>query len=263
MIRALYTAATGMNAQETNIDVIANNLANVNTNSFKKSRADFQDLMYQYTVEPGAPTSASTSNPSGVQVGLGVKTAAVQKVFQQGDLTSTSNQLDVAIEGDGFFRVTQPGDGTLAYTRSGSFQLDQTGQLVTSDGYQVSPGITIPTDALSITIAQDGTVSVTTQGNTTPTSVGELTAVRFPNSAGLRAMGRNLYQETVSSGSATSGKFSENGFGRLSQGFLESSNVSVVEQVVNMITAQRAYEASSKGITTAEEMLSQAINLKR
>lgn len=263
MIRALYTAATGMNAQETNIDVIANNLANVNTNSYKKSRADFQDLMYQAVVEPGAPTSATTSSPSGIQIGLGVKTAAVQKVFEQGDLTSTSNQLDVAIEGDGFFQVTMPGDGTLAYTRGGAFQLDQNGQMVTADGYVVSPGITIPTDALSVTVAQDGTVSVTTPGNTTPTSVGQISGYRFPNNAGLRAIGRNLYQETVSSGTATNGNFSENGFGRLSQGFLESSNVSVVEQVVNMITAQRAYEASSKGITTAEDMLSQAINLKR
>lgn len=262
MIRALYTAATGMNAQETNIDVIANNLANVNTSSFKKSRADFQDLMYQYVVEPGAPTSQTTSNPSGIQVGLGVKTAAVQKVFEQGDLTSTSNQLDVAIEGDGFFQVTRA-DGTSAYTRAGAFQLDQNGQLVTSDGYTVAPGITIPTDALSVSIGQDGTVSVTTPGSTTPTSVGELTAVRFPNNAGLRATGRNLYEETISSGTPTAGRFSENGFGRLSQGFLESSNVSVVEQVVNMITAQRAYEASSKGISTAEEMLQQAINLKR
>lgn len=262
MIRALYTAATGMNAQETNIDVIANNLANVNTNSFKKSRADFQDLMYQYVVEPGAQTSASTSTPSGIQVGLGVKTAAVQKVFQQGDLTSTTNQLDVAIEGDGFFKVTLP-DTTSAYTRAGSFQLDQNGQIVTSDGYVVDPTLTIPTDALAVTIAQDGTVSYTSPGNPQPTEVGLLTGVRFPNNSGLRAIGRNLYQETVSSGTATPGKFGENGYGRLSQGFLETSNVSVVEQVVNMITAQRAYEASSKGITTAEEMLTQAINLKR
>lgn len=262
MIRALYTAATGMNAQETNIDVIANNLANVNTNSYKKSRADFQDLMYQYVVEPGAQTSATTNNSSGIQIGLGVKTAAVQKVFQQGDLTSTSNQLDVAIEGDGFFEVTLP-DTTLAYTRAGSFQLDKDGQIVTADGYVVSPTLPIPTDALSITIAQDGTVSYNSPGNPQPTEVGLLTAVRFPNNGGLRAIGRNLYQETVSSGTPTPGKFGENGYGRLSQGFLESSNVSVVEQVVNMITAQRAYEASSKGITTAEEMLSQAINMKR
>ncbi|MBX7144140.1 MAG: flagellar basal-body rod protein FlgG [Oligoflexia bacterium] len=262
MIRALYTAATGMSAQETNIDVIANNLANVNTTSFKKSRADFQDLMYQYILDPGAPSSSSSNNPSGIQVGLGVKTAAVQKVFAQGDLTSTSNQLDVAIEGDGFFQVTLP-DGSTAFTRSGAFQLDQNGQMVTSDGYIVAPGITIPNDALSVTIGQDGTVSVLQPGNTTPSSLGELTGVRFPNNAGLRAIGRNLYQETVSSGSPQAGRFSENGVGRLNQGFLESSNVSVVEQVVSMITAQRAYEASSKGISAADEMISSSINLKR
>lgn len=262
MIRALYSAATGMNAQETNIDVISNNLANVNTVGFKKGRADFQDLMYQYVVEPGAPTSQTTSNPTGVQVGLGVKTSSVQKVFTQGDLSSTGNQLDVAIEGDGFFQIQRP-DGTFAYTRSGSFQLDQTGQLVTSDGYIVAPGITVPQDSLGITIAQDGTVTVKQPNNAAPTQVGQLTAVRFPNNAGLRALGQNLYEETQASGTPVNGIFNQQGFGRLNQGFLESSNVSVVEQVVNMITAQRAYEASSKGITTADEMLNQVINLKR
>lgn len=262
MIRALYTAATGMNAQETNIDVIANNLANVNTTGFKKSRADFQDLVYQYLLEPGAPTSSTTQNPSGIQVGLGVKTAAVQKVFAQGDLTSTGNQLDVAIEGDGFFQVQQP-DGSQVYTRAGTFRLSDVGQIVTPDGYVVNPGLTIPSDALSISIGQDGTVSVKQPGSAAPTDVGQLTAVRFANNAGLRAVGRNFYEETVSSGSPVTGVFGENGVGRLSQGFLETSNVSVVEQVVNMITAQRAYEASSKGISTADNMLSEAINLKR
>lgn len=262
MIRALYSAATGMNAQETNIDVISNNLANVNTVGFKKGRADFQDLMYQYIVEPGSPTSQTTNNPSGVQVGLGVKTAAVQKVFTQGDLSSTGNQLDVAIEGDGFFQVIRP-DGSFAYTRSGTFQLDLNGQIVTSDGYIIAPGITIPQDALGITIAQDGTVTVKQPNNAVPTQVGQLTGVRFPNNGGLRAMGQNLYEETQASGAPVNGIFNQLGFGRLNQGFLESSNVSVVEQVVNMITAQRAYEASSKGITTADEMLNQVINLKR
>lgn len=262
MIRALYTSATGMNAQETNIDVIANNLANVNTIGYKKSRADFQDLIYQYLVEPGAPTSATTANPSGIQIGLGVKPVAVQKVFEQGDLASTGNQLDVAVEGDGFFQVQLP-DGSTAYTRAGAFQLDSAGQIVTPDGYVVDPGVTIPTDALAISIAANGEVSVRTPGSTTPTQVGQLTGVRFPNNAGLRALGRNLYEETSSSGTPTTGTWSENGFGSLSQGFLESSNVSVVEQVVNMITAQRAYQASSKGITTADEMLREAINTKR
>lgn len=262
MIRALYTAATGMNAQETNIDVVSNNLANSNTTAYKKSRAEFQDLLYQQVVEPGSPTSSSTANSSGVQIGLGVKTAAVQKVFAQGDLVSTSNPLDMAIEGDGFFQVQLP-DGDQAFTRAGSFQLNSQGQLTTSDGYVVDPGVTIPSDSLAISVGQDGTVSVRQPGSATTTQVGQLTGVRFANNAGLRAVGKNLYQETESSGSPTSGIFSENGFGRVSQGFIESSNVSVVEQVVNMITAQRAYEASSKGITTADEMLSLAINIKR
>jgi flagellar basal-body rod protein FlgG len=251
-----------MQAQETNLDVISNNLANVNTTGFKKSRADFQDLMYQYVVEPGAPTSQTTSNPTGVQVGLGVKTAAVQKLFTQGDLSSTGNQLDIAIEGDGFLQVTRP-DGTIAYTRTGSLRLDQNGQMVTADGFVIAPGITIPPDALGITIGQDGTVSVKQPGNVTPVQAGQLNAVRFPNNGGLRATGQGLYEETQASGAPVTGIFSQAGYGRLNQGFLESSNVSVVEQVVSMITAQRAYEASSKGITTADEMLSSAINLKR
>lgn len=262
MIRSLYSAATGMTAQELNVDTIANNLANVNTTGFKKSRADFQDLVYQYLVEPGAPTSQTTTNPSGVQVGLGVKPSSTQRLFTQGDLQSTSNPLDVAIEGDGFFRVTRP-DGTEAYSRAGNFQLDKDGNIVTSDGYQVSPGIPVPPEALAITIAQDGTVSVTTPGSTTPQELGLLSAVRFPNNAGLRSVGQNLYEETESSGAPVEGKWSESGYGRITQGFLESSNVSVVEQVVNMITAQRAYEASSKTIQTADDMLSRAINLKR
>ncbi|NMC61847.1 MAG: flagellar basal-body rod protein FlgG [SAR324 cluster bacterium] len=262
MIRSLYSAATGMTAQELNVDTIANNLANVNTIGFKKTRAEFQDLVYQYLVEPGAPTSQTTKNPSGIQVGLGVKPAATQRIFSQGDLQSTSNTLDVAIEGDGFFEITKP-DGTIAYTRAGSFQLNENGDLVTSDGYTVSPGIPIPAETLAISIAQDGKISVRTPGNTTSQEVGQLTAVRFANNAGLRAVGHNLYEETESSGAPVSGQFSENGFGRLTQGFLESSNVSVVEQVVNMITAQRAYEANSKSIQTADDMLSRAINVKR
>lgn len=262
MIRALYSAATGMQAQETTIDVISNNLANVNTTGYKKSRADFQDLMYQYIVEPGAPTSASTQNPTGIQIGLGVKTASVQKVFSQGDLSSTSNQLDVAIEGDGFFQVALP-DGTAAYTRAGTFRLSSTGDLVTPDGYTIDPTINIPSTATSISIGEDGTVSYRTADSPTAQTSGTITGVRFPNNAGLKAIGRNLYTETDSSGTPEQGTFSENGLGRLQQGFLESSNVSVVEQVVSMITAQRAYEASSKGISTADEMLSQALNLKR
>ncbi len=262
MIRALYTAATGMRAQEINIDTISNNLANVNTTGFKKSRADFQDLMYQQLTDPGAPTSANTSNPSGIQIGLGVKTAAVRKIFSQGDLTNTNEQLDLAIEGDGFF-VVQRADGTEAYTRSGSLQLNSTGQIVTSDGFQVLGPGSVPSDAQSISIGQDGTVSVRVPGSTTPTSLGQFTATRFSNPGGLRAVGQNLFEATDSSGTATPGTFGADGVGRLAQGFLESSNVSVVEQVVNMITAQRAYEASSKGVQAGEDMLSAAINLKR
>ena len=194
MLRALYTAATGMKAQETNIDVISNNLANVNTTGFKKSRADFQDLIYQYIVEPGAQTSATTSSPSGIQVGLGVKTASVQKVFQQGDLSSTGNQLDVAIEGDGFVPILLP-NGNTAYTRSGSFQLNETGQIVTSEGYQLLDGITIPQNALAISIAQDGFVSIRVPNQPNAAQGGQITGFRFPNNSGLRAIGQNLYEE--------------------------------------------------------------------
>lgn len=262
MIRALYTSASGMKAQETNIDVISNNLANVNTVGFKKSTPSFQDLFYQTIVEPGAPTSSTTSNPTGIQVGLGVKTSSVQKIFTQGDLQSTNNPLDLAIEGDGFFQVQMP-DGSTAFTRSGSFRLSSEGQIVTADGYTLDPGISIPSDATKITVARNGDVAVQTPGATAATVVGTITAVRFPNNSGLSALGQNLFAETESSGAAITGTYGENGFGRLSQGFLESSNVSVVEQVVNMITAQRAYEASSKGINAADEMLTQAINVKR
>ncbi|MCB0317871.1 MAG: flagellar basal-body rod protein FlgG [Bdellovibrionales bacterium] len=262
MIRSLFSAATGMKAQELNIDVISNNLANVNTTSYKGSRAEFQDLVYQALLEPGASTSSSTISPAGIQVGLGVKPTSVQKIFTQGDLTSTGNQLDVAIEGDGFFQITLP-DGSTAYSRAGSFQLDQNGQIVTPDGFAVDPSISVPTDALSIAIGQDGTVTATIPGTTTPSNLGQITGVRFPNSAGLKAIGQNLYTETESSGSPTTGIFGEDGLGRLNQGFLESSNVSVVEQVVNMITAQRAYEANSKSIQTADDMINQAINMKR
>jgi flagellar basal-body rod protein FlgG len=251
-----------MQAQETNIDVISHNIANVNTTGYKRSRAEFQDLIYQYLLEPGAPTSQNTQSPSGIQVGLGVKTAAVQKMFGQGDLISTENQLDVAIEGDGFFQIERP-DGTLTYTRSGSFQLDQQGNLVTGEGYRVLPGIAIPQNTLAITIGQDGTVSARIPDTAQAQNIGQLIAVRFPNNGGLRAVGRNLYEETSSSGAPIAGIFGQQGFGTLQQGFLESSNVSVVEQVVNMITAQRAYEANSKGIQTADDMLQQAINLKR
>jgi flagellar basal-body rod protein FlgG len=262
MIKALFTAATGMQAQELNINVIANNMANVNTTGFKKSRAEFQDLMYETVVEPGASTSESTNTPSGIQVGLGVKPSATKKVFTQGDLTSTGNQLDIAIEGDGFFEIAMP-DGTAAYTRSGAFQLDENGQLVTADGFVLQPPITVPPDALSITIGQDGIVSILQPGNPDANDAGQIQLTRFQNPAGLKSIGKNLFMETQSSGAPSTGNAGENEFGRIIQSFLESSNVSVVEEVVTMIQAQKAYEASSKAITTADEMTSQALSLKR
>lgn len=262
MIRGLYTAATGLNAQQLEIDVIANNIANVNTTGFKQSRTNFQDLLYQALVEPGAATSATTQNPTGIQVGLGVRPASVEKIFTQGDLTSTGNQLDMAIEGQGFFAVTQP-DGTTAYTRSGSFKLDSTGQIVTSDGYLLQPGFTIPETAQSISIGQDGTVTYTEAGNPTPSTLGQISLTRFPNEAGLRAAGRNLFEETESSGSPTSGIGGTDGFGRIAQGSLETSNVRIVDEVVKMILANRSYDANSKAVQAADEILSQSINLKR
>ncbi len=262
MIRSLYTAATGMVAQQTNLDVIANNLANVNTTGFKKSRADFEDLMYQVIEEPGTSANQSGSSPTGIQIGLGVRTAAVGKIHSQGDFQSTSNPLDAAIEGDGFFQITLP-NGTTTYTRAGAFKLDETGQLVTSDGFALTPTITIPSDAIGITIATDGNVSVKQPGTAASTQVGQIQLARFQNPAGLRAKGRNLFEETESSGAATLTNPGENGVGTLAQGFLEGANVSVVEEIVQMVTGQKAYEASSKVIQTADTMLSIAIGVKR
>jgi len=254
MIRALFTAATGMEAQQLNIDVIANNLANVNTTGFKKSRADFEDLLYQTLREPGAANTGSTEFSTGIQVGLGSRPAAVQRVFGQGDFTQTSNPLDVAIEGEGMFQVTLP-SGDVAYTRAGSFKLDATGSLVTSEGDLISPQITIPQGAESVSIGSDGTVTVTLPGQATATQVGQIQTVRFTNVAGLRALGRNLFAETETSGAAQLGTPGENGHGTLLQGFLEGSNVSVVEELVNMIVGQRAYEINSRAIGAADDML--------
>lgn len=262
MIRALFTAATGMIAQQLNLDVIANNLANVNTSGFKKSKADFQDLMYQIAEEPGTASGQQGNSPTGIQVGLGVRPAAVGKVHSQGDFESTGNPLDMAIEGEGFFQVLKP-NGELSYTRAGAFKLNETGKIVTSDGYELQPSLTVPTDALAVTVASDGTVSVRQPGSTTPSEIGKIQTARFQNPAGLRSSGRNLYEETESSGTATLGTPGEIGFGTISQGFLESSNVSVVEEIVQMVTGQRAYEANSKVIQTADQLLSNAINVKR
>lgn len=262
MIRSLFTAATGMVAQQLNLDVIANNLANVNTPGFKKSKADFQDLMYQIIEEPATSANGQGTGPTGVQIGLGVRTAAVGKIHSQGDFESTQNPLDIAIEGDGFFPVTLP-SGETVYSRSGAFKLNENGDMVTSDGYLLEPAITIPPDAIGITISADGFVSVRQPGTSTASQVGQIQIARFPNPAGLRARGRNQFDETDSSGAVTLGTPGENGVGTLAQGFLESSNVSVVEEIVQMVTGQRAYEANSKVIQTADQLLSNAINVKR
>lgn len=254
MIRALYTAATGMQAQELAIDVIAHNLANVNTTGFKKSRADFQDLLYQTLVAPGAPSTTTTNAPTGIQVGLGVRPAAVQRVNLQGDYNQTGNPLDVAIEGEGFFQITLP-DGTTAYSRAGSFKLDSEARIVTSEGYFLEPAITVPTDAVDVTVGQDGTVTALLPNQTQASELGQIQTVRFTNPAGLRALGKNLLQETETSGAPQLGIPGADNRGTLLQGFLENSNVSVVEELIALIAGQRAYEVTSKAIQTADEML--------
>ncbi|MBL7048048.1 MAG: flagellar basal-body rod protein FlgG [Nitrospira sp.] len=262
MQRSMFIAATGMEAQRLNIDVVSNNLANVNTNGYKKSRADFQELLYHGIQSAGAASASGTEVPTGIQVGLGVKPAAVQKLFQQGDFVSTGNNLDMTIEGKGFFQVTTP-EGNTAYTRAGSFKLDSSGNLVNSDGYQMEPAITIPEDATSITITPDGTVSVLQSGSSTPTDVGQMQLAQFVNAGGLEAIGKNLYLPSGSSGTATTGSPGSGGLGTINQGFLELSNVNVVEEMVNMIVSQRAYEMNSKVVQTSDEMLSMANNIKR
>ncbi|ANA41239.1 MULTISPECIES: flagellar basal-body rod protein FlgG [Geobacter] len=262
MIRALWTAASGMQAQQTNIDVVANNLANVNTTGFKKSRADFQDLMYQNLKTSGAPSTSSTQVPSGIQIGLGAKLAAVTKLFSEGNINQTGNELDIAIEGDGFFQIQMP-DGTTTYSRAGAFKRDDQGRVVTSDGYPMLPELVVPSNATSISIGNDGTVSVTQAGQTSPTNIGNIQLATFSNPSGLTALGRNLFQESDSSGTPTTGTPGQNGIGTLAQGFLEMSNVSVMEEMVNMIVGQRAYEVNSKAVQTADDMLQQANNLRR
>jgi flagellar basal-body rod protein FlgG len=254
MIRALYTAATGMQAQQLNIDVIANNLANVNTTGFKKSRADFQDLLYQTLRAPGSPSTNNTQLPTGIQVGLGARPAAVQRINLQGDYTQTGNPFDVAIEGTGFFQVTLP-DGTSAFTRAGAFKVDNQLRLVNSEGIPLEPGINIPDGAEDITVGQDGIVSGLVPGQSSATQFGQIQTARFSNPAGLRALGKNLLQETDTSGPPQLGTPGQDNRGTILQGFLENSNVSVVEELVGLITGQRAYEVTSKAIQTADEML--------
>ena len=262
MIRALWTAASGMQAQQKNIDVVANNLANVNTAGFKKSRADFQDLMYQNLKTSGSPSTNSTQVPTGIQIGLGTRLASVTKLFTAGDFTQTGNELDVAIEGDGFYQIQLP-DGTTGYSRSGAFKKDSTGRMVTSDGYPLLPEVVIPSNATKINIGSDGTVSVQQAGQNATTSVGNIQLASFANPSGLSALGKNLFIPTDASGTATTGTPAQNGLGSLAQGMLEMSNVSVAEEMVNMIVGQRAYEINSKAVQASDEMLQTANNLKR
>ena len=261
-MQALWIAATGMKGQELRINVISNNLANINTPGFKASRIDFEDLIYQSLKAAGATSAGGNQIPTGMDIGLGVRPAAVQKLFLQGDYHQTQNPLDLAIEGKGFFKVTMP-DGTVAYTRSGAFKLDSEGRLVTSDGYPVDPEIVIPPEATSITISSDGTVSVTIPGQVSAQEVGRLELADFVNPAGLKAIGKNLFLPTAASGDPTTGNPGEDGLGTIAQGFLEMSNVDLVTELVEMIMAQRAYEINGKVIQSADEMLQTAANLKR
>lgn len=262
MMRALWTAGSGMVAQQANIDVISNNLANVNTTGFKRSRSDFQDLMYQSVKQAGASAGGDAQIPTGIQIGLGVRQVATSKLYTTGSFQNTGGTLDMAIEGDGFFQVTMQ-DGTMAYTRDGSFKQDSQGRVTTSDGYLIEPTVTIPEGATSIEISADGTVSATLPNNTASQQIAQIQLVRFINPAGLDSLGRNLLKETAASGAPTVATPGQDGAGTIVQKYLEMSNVQVVEEMVNMIVAQRAYEMNSKAITTSDEMLGIAAGLKR
>jgi flagellar basal-body rod protein FlgG len=254
MINSLWISKTGMEAQQMQLDVISNNLANVSTNGFKKAHAVFEDLMYQNLRQVGSNSSEQSTLPTGLQVGLGVRTVATSRTFSQGNLQQTNNNLDVAIQGNGFFQVTMP-DGTTGYTRDGAFQLDAQGRVVNSSGLLVQGGITVPANATNLSVAQDGTVSVTVPGTTTPQTVGTITTASFINPAGLEPKGQNVYQETAASGQPNAGVPGANGLGAVMQGFVETSNVNVVQELVTMIQTQRAYEMNSKAIQTSDQML--------
>jgi flagellar basal-body rod protein FlgG len=260
MQRSLFTGATGMKGQQLSLDVLANNLANVNTTAFKRSRVDFQDLLYQTIRAPGAVSAQGFEVPTGIQIGNGVGVTAVTKTFQQGSYIASSNSLDVAIEGDGFFQITLP-DGEVAYSRDGAFKLNRDGIMVTSDGYPLEPEITIPDDAIAVTIGTDGTVSVTRSDSTTD-ELGQIELARFVNPAGLLSFGRNLYLETEASGDPILSVPGEEGAGTLRQNFLEGSNVSVVDEIVQLIITQRAFEVNSSVIRTSDEMLQTANNMR-
>lgn len=260
MIRALWTAASGMQGQQKSIDVVANNLANVNTTGFKRSRADFQDLIYQNLKSTGSPATNATQVPTGIEIGLGSRLASVTKIFTQGDFTQTGNELDLAIEGDGFFQITLP-DGTTGYSKSGAFKRDSVGQIVTADGNPLVNAPVIPPGTTKINIGSDGTVSVQVLGATT--TLAPIQLASFPNPSGLSSQGKNIYLPTDASGTATVGTPGQAGLGTIGQGLLEMSNVNVAEEMVNMIVGQRAYEINSKAVTAADEMLQTANNLKR
>jgi flagellar basal-body rod protein FlgG len=254
MINSLWISKTGMEAQQMQLDVISNNLANVSTNGFKKSHAVFEDLMYQNLRQVGSNTSEQSTLPSGLQVGLGVRTVATSRNFAQGNLQQTGNNLDVAIQGNGFFQLTMP-DGTIGYTRDGAFQIDNQGRLVTAGGEPVSGGITIPSNATAVSIAANGTVSATIPGTTAPQAIGTITLASFVNPSGLEPKGQNIYTESAASGQPNAGTAGTNGLGSLMQGFVETSNVNVVQELVTMIQTQRAYEMNSKAIQTSDQML--------
>ncbi|WP_431273567.1 flagellar basal-body rod protein FlgG [Variovorax ureilyticus] len=260
MIRSLYVAKTGLEAQQTQLDVVSNNLANVSTTGFKKSRAVFEDLLYQNIRQVGGQSSDQTRLPSGLQVGTGVRVVATERMHSQGNMTKTDNPKDVAINGSGFFQVQMP-DGTMAYTRDGSFQTNADGQLVTASGYTIEPAINIPQNATSLTIGRDGIVSVTQAGSQATVQVGQLQIATFLNPTGLQSMGENLYTETDSSGAPNVVNPGVDGAGILTQGYTEASNVNVVEELVNMIATQRAYEINSKAIQTSDQMLARLAQL--
>ena len=254
MMRSLWISKTGMEAQQTQLDTISNNLANVSTNGYKKAHAVFEDLMYQNLRQVGANNTEQTTLPTGLQVGLGTRAVATSRAFSQGSLQQSGNNLDVAVLGNGFFALQRP-DGTTGYTREGSFQVSATGQLVTNNGYPVQPGITIPTNAQNVTIGSDGTISATIPGQNSAQVIGQLQITNFVNPAGLDPKGQNIFAETAASGTANSGTPGQNGLGTLRQGFVETSNVNVVEELVAMIQTQRAYELNSKAIQTSDQML--------
>ena len=261
-MRSLDIAATGMLAQQRNVEVVSNNLANMNTTAFQRRRTEFHDLIYQDLRRVGTTSSDSgTIVPTGVQLGLGVKLAAVYRIHEQGNLEATDNTLDLAIQGKGFFQVLLP-DGTTAYSRDGTFQLNGTGQIVTHDGYTVQPGITVPSTAIDVTVNNSGQVQIKIEGQTALTTAGQLQIATFLNDAGLEALGDNLYRETPASGTATTGNPASTGFGTILQGFLETSNVNAVEEISNLISAQRAYEMNSKVIQTSDEMLGTLTGLR-